>query len=276
MKIIRLVEFIDVLEGGSTFPILIKGIDESDQIDLYVLKLFTKNRINENFSVAKEIFVNEFAKEFDLNVPDYALVNFNHKNLSDFLNKLDKSNVSINIDELDEGLKFCSLYKDGYLLFNPLTQLSFVDQYEIERLFAFDYVVMNADRGGFHKKPNLLIDNNSLYLIDHELTLPYINGHDSNFDSNFKHNQNLYNFNCEQHIFKKYLAEKRKKDNIFDEFIEYLKNCNINKFELLFDKMDSHNIKYGNRELILGYVTWAVNNYAFINKNLIFRISKNG
>ncbi|MBD3723473.1 MAG: hypothetical protein IE891_01470 [Flavobacteriaceae bacterium] len=270
MKILKLVEFVRVLEGGATMPILIKAIDVEDKIKLYALKLFTKEHIKTNFSVAKEIFANEFARDFDLICPEYAIIRIDHEKLRIFCLK---NNIPINVDELDEGYKFCSLFMEPNILFNPLTHLSFVNQYDIEKVFAFDFVTMNADRGGPRKKPNLLINNEDLILIDHELTFPFINGF-GNFEINYF--QSVYSFNSDLHIFRKYLADKRKKDNIFDEFIEYLRNCSVKKFEKLFDEMDTYNIKYGNRDLILGYVRWAVNNHAFIHKNLSKRISKNG
>lgn len=257
MQELKLVSIDGAAEGGSSKPLLITAVDEKGIAKQYVMKLFKRNNIEQNYSVAKEIFINELAKEFNLSVPNYAVIKINHELLLDFFSPEE-------IEKLDKGYKFCSEFMSQYVIFNPLVSLSFIKDYDIENLFCFDNMVINVDRGVARDKPNLLINDNNILLIDHELTLPFIN--------NGIENTNYYNYlrsyQHDNHIVKKHLKALRQKDNLFTDFFESLKYLNINKFDDLFDELDKYQIHYGNRDSIFAYLNWTKINISFLNTHL--------
>ncbi len=202
IKELNLVSIKKILEGGSTFPLVIEAEDENSNIAPYVLKLYKRQHVKQEFSVAKEILVAEIAKEFDLPVPDYGIINFDHKYLSGFFD--DKY-----IDILDTGYKFCSKLKNGVFIYNPNTKNNFLKDYDLENVFAFDNVILNTDRGGFRNKPNLLVNDNDFVLIDHEQTFPFYSAQFINSKMNYK---NIFStYFCKKHVFYDQLKKIRKK-----------------------------------------------------------------
>ncbi|MFY8189208.1 MAG: HipA family kinase [Flavobacterium sp.] len=258
MQKLKLINIDGFLEGGSSKPLLITALNEHKVVGQYVMKLFKKDFVEQNYSVAKEIFINELSKEFNLESPDYALIKIDHSILADYFD----DNF---IKKLDEGYKYCSKYYGQYLIFNPLVSLSFIKEYDIENLFAFDNITINADRGGFRDKPNLLINDSNILLIDHELTIPFIN----NSSEHPNYYNYLRNYPYEKHILTKQIKGFKNKDSLFAEFFEMLKTLNINRFSLIFDELDSYGIKYGDRNKIYSYLNWIKSNHTFISNHLI-------
>lgn len=258
MQELKIVSIDGILEGGSSKPLLITAINEDKIVNQYVMKVFKKDHIEQNYSVAKEIFISELCKEFNLECPEYALIKIDHSLLVDIYDK-------DFLDIIDEGYKFCSKYHGQYLIFNPLVSLSFIKDYDIENLFAFDNIIINTDRGGYRDKPNLLINDSNILLIDHELTIPFINN--SSEDPNFFNY--LRNYSYQKHILARHLKGLKFKNNLFVEFFELLKTVNINRFSIIFDELDHFGVKYGDRDKIFVYLNWIKNNRTFISNHLI-------
>src|SRR5690606_31155134 len=231
-------------------PLIIDAEDENSNISTYVLKIYNKRSINQNFSVAKEILISEITKEFDLPVPEYGVINFNHKYLTRFFNK----NY---IDSLDLGYKFCSKLIDGVVIFNPTIKNNFLQDYDLENVFAFDNLILNVDSGGYHNKPNLLVTDNDFVLIDHELTLPFYSYPQK---SNINYWNTFLTFDYSKHIFLKFLKKKRNKELIFDEFQMHLDNFNLTIFDDIFKNFNKFNINYSGKHDCLDYFKWAKSN----------------
>ena len=257
MKVLKLIQIDGFLDGGSSKPLAITAIDDEGQVKQYVMKLFKKQYVKENYSVAKEILVNELAKEFSLSVPDYALINIDHSLLTDYFKPED-------LVLLDEGYKFCSEFHPHYLIFTPVISLKFLKEYDIANLFAFDNVIINTDRGGYRNKPNLLIKDDDILLIDHEQTLPFIN----NQYSNPNYFSYIQHYPYQIHIVTSYLKSMRLKNGVFDEFLESLKVININKFIHIFDQLDFYNIAFCERDDFFLYLEWIKNKREAIVKHL--------
>lgn len=262
IKELRLVAIRHEQKGGSTRPLIIDAEDEQANVSTYVLKIYNKRSINQNFAVAKEILISEIAKEFDLPVPDYGIINFDHKYLTNFFDKK-------YIDNLDLGYKFCSKLIDGVVIFNPAIKNSFLQDYDLENVFAFDNLMLNIDRGGYHNKPNLLITDNNFVLIDHELTLPFFSHPQQ---SNINYWNSFLTFDHSKHIFWKSLKRKRNKDLIFHEFEMHLYSLNLSIFDEIFNNFNKFNVTYSNKSDCLEYFKWAKVNNAKIVKLLNDRI----
>lgn len=264
MQELKLSNFEGIIRGGSSKPILINAFNNDGVEKAYVMKTYKSKFVSENFSIAKEILVTELAKEFDLPVPEYGLIKIDNTNLKEFYTKEE-------IDQLDKGYKFCTEYHEGYVIMSSLASSKFLKDYEIENLFAFDNLIMNVDRGGFRNKPNLLLKDDEMMLIDHEQTLAFMNSFENKDINNFTTFNNFYYNN---HIFWSALKKMRndKKEHIFEEFIEILRMLNIEKLNVIFDQMDLFGIEYGEKNIIFAYLYWAKQNYSHINKVLIDRL----
>lgn len=258
MQILKLVSIHDFIQGGSSRPLLITAVNHEGIIKQYVMKLYKTDWVEQNYTVAKEVFISELAKEFNLSTPNYGLIKVDDEMLLDFF-------IQEEIDAFDKGYKFCSEFMGQYTpVEKNLISLPFIKQYDIENLFCFDNLIFNVDRGGYRNKPNLLINDEEFLLIDHEQTLPFINNSEKevNYYLYIKHYQH------QLHITSNFFKSLRKKDNLFDEFFESLRLINVNKYHQLFDDMDEVNIQYGNREKIFSYLNWAKTNIGFIHNHL--------
>lgn len=254
---LKLVEIDGIMPGGSTKPVNIIALDGDDIPCKFVMKVYTKKNIIENVSVAKEIVCLEIARQFNLTCPEYGIINFEHTELVQLFDKSKFSN-------LDTGYKFCSKFVEQTVIFNPNVTNSFLKDYEVANIFAFDFLIYNVDRGGDHNKPNLLINDTDLILIDHELTFPFVGKHfrDINYEDF------LRNYQFQKHTLIRYLQSLKKKEGLFDEFIEMLKNLNIRTLSHTFDEMNKFDIPYMDRDDFLHYFAWAKNNTATFERYL--------
>lgn len=254
---LQLVSIGEIMIGGTTKPVNIIALDENKTPCKFVLKVFTKNNILQNASVAKEIVCSELAKQFNLFCPDYGIINFDHNELSQLYDNTKLKNI-------DDGYKFCSKFEEQTVIFNPNVTNAFLKDYEVANIFAFDLLIYNVDRGGEHYKPNLLINDDKLILIDHELSFPFINNHSNEVN----YEGFLGNYQYQKHILIKHLKSLRNKEGIFDEFLEMLKHLNINTLDVIFDEMNKFGIPYIERQKFLHYFAWAKNNVAIFERYL--------
>lgn len=251
MRELQLITVDGLMTGGTTKPFSIIALDPGGKTGKFVVKAFTESQIKQNASVAKEIIACELAKIFDITVPDYGIINFDHNALTPIY---DAGRIAI----LDNGPKFCSEFAEQYPIFTPATSKAFLKDYEIVNIFAFDLFTYNVDRGGHRNKPNLLINDYELMIIDHELTFPFINGSGQPVD--YKSFSSHYPY--QKHILLKYLRRMRNKDLVFDEFTQTLNDLNMNKLNSIFDELDSFSISCFEREEFMNYFRWAKNNVA--------------
>ena len=260
MQILKIINIQKILKGGSTKPLLITALNSSNKEIPYVMKIYKKENVEENYTIAKEILISELAKKFDLPVPEYGLVQINDTQLSKFY-------TSEEINSLDNGYKFCTEYREGALIANNELNRKYLDNYDYSKLFAFDALIMNSDRGGFNKKPNLLFTDSQMLLIDHELSLPFY----SSLNKNETNYYNLFNvFYCKNHIFWNSLKNLPKKDkvHIFEEFLEILRTINFDFLNIIFENFDKYGISHGNKDVIFSYLYWAKNNLLHIQRTL--------
>ncbi|UOB17118.1 HipA family kinase [Abyssalbus ytuae] len=250
-KLLNLISLRHIIKGGSSKPVSIQAEDENGKVSSYVLKLFKKKHVDQNYSSAKEILGVELAKDFDLPVSDYGIINFDHKYLKSFFD--DKY-----ISELDIGYKFCSELKEGMVIYDSSGTNRFLKNYDLENVFGFDNIILNTDRGGYRYKPNLLVGDDDFLLIDHETILPHYTSGSIEEQINYKNKFNSYIYT--NHIFYNDLKKKRKKGIMFDETIMHLSNFDLKKIDNIFADFDKFNITCGNKNKCYSYFKWLKDN----------------
>lgn len=253
MKIFDAIEFVQEIEsGGSTYPWVIKVVNENSQPVPFVVKLFTDKQMESQHPIAKEIMGNVLASEFGLTTPNFALINFTDL----FIETLPET-YRIKLRGKHQGLKFGCEFQEDAIIVNINNQKAFWKTYEIGSIFAFDNLVMNLDRGGLRNKPNLLINKDDFILIDHEQVFPFAN--DENYYNNLVINQfqeEIWNYDVQHHLFYPYLKTMRanEKDGLFDTFHEHLRFLNIRALDNTMQTLQDHNISVGNYQLIRDYL----------------------
>lgn len=270
---LRPVRFDGKLKGGSTKPWSVSCIEENAvNITLIpcVVKLFTPNNVSQSCHIAKEFICSELAREFDLDTPESYIIDLNDSYFKRTLNSAD-------INELQakhQGATFCSKLVNASLLNEDLKKPPFTIS-DCATLFAFDCMIMNADRGGHHNKANLLLDDDGFILIDHELCLHFIDG---DADDAFKSILNQFNENSwppiyHRHLFYAKLKSYRgQKKFLFDTFKEYLDRIDVRKIELLIEELKEYGIDVGGSHRLIQYLyslKQNANKYCLIMLSLI-------
>lgn len=158
------IEFIKVMDGGSTRPWQVNVIEDGVPVS-YVVKLYTAANNEQNCTVLKECICSNLAKQFDIETPDIALINFT----PDFVSSLPQE-LQDTLSSKDQRLKFATkLIAPPYDNYSPQLGSAYLMSYDIATIYAFDNLILNEDRR--IDKPNMFFKNKNVLLIDHELSL---------------------------------------------------------------------------------------------------------
>jgi len=218
-----------ILDGGSTYPWLI--LVKVDGIDTpYVVKIYPKDHVEKTHCVAKDVYCSILAKEFDLDTPKPALIEFPDY----FTDSLDDS-IRDRLIGKDTRIKFGCAFIEGAYQYDDTLHRSNLEKYSIETIYAFDNLVYNVDRK--NEKSNILLKGTKAYLIDHELTLSVNIKTISDFQNN------IWNYNNKKHIFYPFLKHSRKEDKqtFFEDFKYYLGIVNFNILDSYSKQLISYN-----------------------------------
>lgn len=210
------INFIDILDkGGRNKPWLVK-VNVGDAYENYVIKIFDEDP--ENFWTASEVYGSILAKEFDLPTPDIALFEVTPETIMTFPGEL-----QMYLEDKGSGIKFGNLFMEGSLQFDPTSsrQIGIVkNRIEMDTLYAFDQLINNIDRNS--NRPNILIRQDEIMLIDHELAFNELN---EDRQTQILGGNTIGN-NYQHHIFYYMLrsASGRSKQDFFSTFQELLRS----------------------------------------------------
>lgn len=241
--------------GGSTYPWVIRVLTEGGRLVPYVVKLFTDRQIEQQHAVAKEVFANRLAREFDLPVPDCALIEFTPAFISSL--PLEQAERLANIHN---GLKFGSALAQDMAIVKPDLLPSFLKEYDLGIIFAFDNLIQNLDRGGHRDKPNLLINDNDFLLIDHEQAFPFANNANTSNALTWSFDPAVWTSSyraCYKHLFYPNLKNLRReaKNGLFSTFQEYLRYADITVITKTADELQRAGVSVGRVDLITDYLS---------------------
>lgn len=239
-------------KGGSTRPWMVL-LSENKEETAYVVKLSNPKDHSNQYPIVKEVLGNLLAKEFALRVPDYVLADFS----KDFINYALNEEQRTLLNTKHDGLKFATKLLDSSVVYAPTIHRSYLQAHDFANLFAYDVLIYNFDRGRTPEKPNLLIENDSLILIDHELSMPFIDNERGLYDSILKKlSFEEIDYPYHQHLSYSYLKSLglAAKSNMFDEFEENLSKVNISVAERAIKDLTRLKIPCGHSERIIEYL----------------------
>jgi hypothetical protein len=209
----------EALPGGSTKPSLMLVADGQGRVaGHYVVKVCSPRNAEQYQPTAKEVYCHILAKEFDLIVPDAALVWVDEA----VIGQLPKDGR-----QLVPGYYFGSRYLPDAVLVQA--GISDGEVANAAHVFAFDVLIRNMDRT--IGKPNLLLRQRNAVLIDHELAL--------DIRKPFRDYwalggwQVLASPGKQQHLlFERLCVSHRRAPLNFEEFSEYLHRMSLNGLHL--------------------------------------------
>lgn len=218
----------------------------------YVVKLFTETQVRQLHPIAKEVFGNVLAREFDLSVPDFGLINFNQA----FVDGLPEQEA-VRLGGIAVGPKFGTVEIQGSSIVDLRHNRSVLKSYAIGAIFAFDNLFWNIDRGGARNKPNLLVNDDTVVLIDHEQIFPFANdtlATNAYVIPSFE--QSAWYYQYDKHLF--YSLLKRlspaEKASTFDTFQYFLENLSLRQLDAMAASLTYHGIEIGNYDVIRNHL----------------------
>lgn len=228
LPVYQAISFQRILEkGGRTKPWVVL-VSTPNGIKPYVVKLFETSLIDVKDSVTNEVLGNVLASEFDLKSPPAAYIDFS----KDFLNTIRDEALFEILFTKDKRLKFGTELIEPNVpfdnsVFNGAEARRIID---IDTVFAFDYLIRNRDRT--RKPPNILINNDTGFLIDHEL------GFEITKNTSVEIFQQIIP-SYQYHVFYRYLKLSKSitKIDYFNEFEEYLRTLNVNVLNSYFKQL---------------------------------------
>lgn len=224
LPIYKAYNFDHIISGGSTRPWQVLVGVHGSPIP-FVVKLYKKDYVDQNKTVAKEIYCSILASKFGIKTPSPALIEFPN----DFISTL-PGNLQEELYSKDQRLKFGTYYIQGSFQFNetlhPLTKFN-----NIEKIYAFDNLIKNGDRKP--EKPNVLLKGNDIYVIDHELSFAVNN------DTINMLNDNKWVYFKENHIFYRHLKDKNlsEKKVMFKGFSDSLTQINFDILDPYYEQL---------------------------------------
>lgn len=228
IPIYEAIEFKGLMQGGSTRPwqvmVLENGVPES-----YVVKLYDEVNNEQNCTVFKECICSRLAREFDLETPDAALIDFTPAFIANLPDPF--RNV---LRQKDPRLKFATkLVRSPYQNYSPALSEAFLKGFDIGTIYAFDNLILNVDRRV--EKPNLLFKDGRVVLIDHELTLTTTQNAEKALIANVPWSHYYQN-----HLFfrnLKYMNDQER-EGCFDGFSYYLRDLiDFSFLDLIADQL---------------------------------------
>jgi hypothetical protein len=219
---------------------------------LCVVKMFTTQQLSQQHAMAKELYGNVLAKALSMPVPEAGLIRFE----DEFTRKLSTEHLERH-HNCHRGLRFCTLYQEGFSTFSDQLIHSKMQDYDIAAVYAFDNLLWNTDRGGERNKPNLLIRDEDYLLIDHEMAFPFANDPDQpnvTIIESFKRGK--WNYPFSKHLFYPYLKKKQSgtKKVLFEDFLNALKRLDVSTIESAADFLQENGHSGADIDTILDYL----------------------
>lgn len=233
-----------ITEHTRTQPWIVITKDNMDTLEPFVVKLFTNEENSNRFAIAKEVFSNVMAREFNLSCPEAAFIDFYSNN---FTSTLDDWQLQ-SLNTRDHRAKFAVKYLAGHNQYNTNYPRKFFHKFVgVDSIYAFDNLIQNNDRN--IGKANVLLVENRIFLIDHEYAL------DINPEIISEYDVNNWSYQCTKHIFYNYLLDTYRSD-FFSDFQDRLGHFNPDMLDPYRDQLQQlqYDPPYVNYQLLKDYL----------------------
>lgn len=252
---IEIVEIIPEAVGHTRPWVVLANTPEG--LKSFVVKLYNPIQVEEHFIVTREIVSNILARKFDLNVPQFALIN-----IPQALAFMQESDAQQQYDNSDDRPKFATIQIDNVLTATKeIPKKYLTSRIILDTLYAFDNLIRNSDRG--HPKMNLLMGPKEAILIDHELALQ--SQHIMNIDINTLQIEDSF---TKYHLAYPYLKKLKGayKEQVFNDFCEYLRLLNINSLNPYFKQLANEGYPDYSQPILNWLTHIKQNSTIFVNK----------
>jgi hypothetical protein len=197
-------------------------VNTATGLQSFVVKLYDFKQVEDLHCVTNEIIGNILAREFDLKTPECALID-----IPDELALTLPADMQQQFEQADERLKFGTYYLEGVASFvYNIDKKRLKERISLDTLYAYDNMICNQDRGTY--KPNLLLDKEDAFLIDHEFC----------FKEDMMRadiDQTEFSPSCTKyHLSYPYLKSSKKKETFFDDFLFYLQGLRVSALKPYF------------------------------------------
>ncbi|TNE71015.1 hypothetical protein EP331_10410 [bacterium] len=156
------VEFIKELPSGANRPVLCRTIDKSTGEESYtIIKLLQSERMDYS-ALSRELAASWIATEMDIPTPTPAKVHIS----PDFVKQVSNTRIFDRF-ESSIGYNFGSNYIESAIQPDEYIRLNESNKFAASLIYTFDFLIGNPDRT--IAKPNLLLTDEKLMVIDHEL-----------------------------------------------------------------------------------------------------------
>lgn len=267
MEEVEIIAILKIMEGGSTGPLLVDALKSNGDPINCIVKLYKAKAESSSFPTLKEVIVNFLAGEFELRTPKIYLTEFSKEIVTINKTKVEQFKKG-NIKKYDLTKKFTAF---EYLTANTV---GFNDTFDFDikvysNIYAFDFLIFNNDRGGHNNKPNLLVDDEGFILIDHELSLYFIDQYldeDCFFDdSQLERIKNSIlrldtKYNYYKHLFHSKLMAESDKEQLFDDFFWYLDDFSLVKFRRFLNSLTTLNFDQMMFDGLIEYLAFVKRN----------------
>jgi hypothetical protein len=221
------------LKGGTTRPWLGLVDDGGPLPQEYVVKLFSAHDLSQANYVAAEVMGSVLCKEFDIDTPDFCLVEFTE-------------HTGINCPAaFSARLRETTYPQPWFASRSELPNAEFTHRLlkrvlpmkeDAAALFAFDCLILNTDRK--KGKPNLLLNDGKVMAIDHERAFALHNPVSAHYLPLVK-----------QHVLYPLVRRLHKKEGaaMFDTFHEYLRILDLNPWLRALDDLEHYDMGFVHR-----------------------------
>ena len=241
-------------KGGSTKPWLITASDGINDIP-FVVKFWNERDENTQHPIFKEVVGNVLSNQFSLVSPQYSLIDFSKEFVQGVLD-IGQRDI---LKTKHVGLKFGTEYLTSLIVYSESILRASLKDYDFANLFAFDVLLYNFDRGRTKEKPNVLIQKDQFLLIDHELSLAFLDYPNDRKGLNIILEKILaeeIDYPYQKQLCYPYLKNLRasEKPRIFDEFEENLSMLDIRIIEESILELQKLGVSCGHSERLIEYL----------------------
>jgi hypothetical protein len=254
--------FQGIITGGKTQPWLVL-VNVDGKAKPYIIKLFNQEKDFEGEYVCREVIGNALARQFDLNVPECALIDIGG---IPFERSIYNSKALDRLKSLKVKFAFGTeyLYPNLCFFYDILQSGTIKDNINCASIFAFDIMIRNTDRN--FKRPNLLMHSNLAYLIDFESSFQLRKDPLEDVLVRTK-THTFYYMHVFYSILNSYNASK--KADIFSEFIKHLEITDFTSLHAYIDELKDIGFVIQQHDHIINYLEAIKENRFLFNDALI-------